>query len=406
MKRKIQYLALGLLAACGGGGGSENDAFDMTEVPDGIDAADRVEAPDDGDVRDITPDAQDLEAEEPGPPQPSVSFTAPEDGAVVANPVLFEIAAVNVDEVEIFADETYSLGPAWDPAGRTTLLYRFSGTGFARSLHVTGRVAGEDAARDDLVITVEPDSCEDRFFVTEFDARNEDPTGLLDMTAIREDSLAAVKEAVAELQACGAGVTLGGMMSLLLYEGGFRVAAYNTRCEENSYNPMPSGCDADPEALYSYQFGLGAIHTSNFHPCKGGSYTQGMRASFIEACLAAGFAAGDDLVTPDTAARFHEVCPDDTPSAVDYYLLGAHDVFHIPRDDAGNFLEAFGVFPLFTPRVSIALTLGELASSCGSIDDDRDAIRIFGGGDSSYADPAKQNLILSYYENFAAENCG
>ncbi len=405
MKHVSLCLSLGLLAACGGGGNGENDAFDVSEVPDGYDAADRVDAPDDGLEPDLPPDAQDAEAEEPEPTEPSVSFVSPENGATVPNPVLFEIAAANVEEVEIFADETYSLGPAWDPAERTTMLYRFSGTGFARSLHVTGRVAGEDVARDDLVITVEPDSCEDRFFVTEFDARNVDPTGLLDMTAIREDSLAAVKEAVAALQACGAGVTLGGMMSLLLYEGGFRVAAYNTRCEENSYNPMPSGCDADPEALYSYQFGLGAIHTSNFHPCKGGSYTQGMRASFIEACLAAGFAAGDDLVTAEIAARFHEVCPDDTPSAVDYYLLGAHDVFNIPRDDAGNFLEAYGIFPLFTPRVSIALTLGELASSCGAIDDDRDAIRIFGGGDSSYADPDKQDQILSLYENFAAGNC-
>ena len=235
---------------------------------------------------------------------PRVVFVEPLDGATLPNPILFRIEAHDVDEVELFADETWSLGPAWDPTTRDTLLYRFSGTGASRPIRLAGRSGGVEVARDDITITIEPDSCEDRFFVEEFDARNVDPTGTVDLTSLREEALAAIKVAVSEMQACGAGVTLGGMMSLLLYEGGLRIAAYNTRCEENSYNPAPADCDVDPEALYSYQFGLGAIHTSNFHPCKGGSYTQGMRQAFLDEAASAGFATGASLVTPALESRF------------------------------------------------------------------------------------------------------
>jgi len=335
---------------------------------------------------------------------PSVAFAAPAAGATVANPVELVIAAQNVDQVEVFADETYSLGPAWDPAGRDRLLYRFAGTGVPRKLHVVGRVAGAEVARADLEITISPDSCEDRFFVKEFDARNVDPTGTVDLFALREQSLAAIKTEVATLQACGAGLTLGNMMSLLLYEGGFRVAAFNTRCVENSYNPTASNCDAVAEALYSYQFGIGAIHTSNFHPCKGGSYTQMMRAQFLAKAAAAGFSVSPTIPAA-MAARFATVCPGQTPNAVDYYLLGAHDVFSIPRNTSGNDLAGFGTFPLFSPGVSIPLTFRELSGSCAAIGSDRDAIRIFGGGDASYAQTAKQDQITSYYRNFAAANC-
>lgn len=336
--------------------------------------------------------------------EPSVAFVAPVAGATVGNPVELVIAAAHVDEVEVFADETYSLGPAWNPAVRDRLRYRFAGTGVPRALHAVGRVGGVDVARADLTITVTPDSCEDRFFVHEFDARNTDPTHTVDLAALREDSLASIKTEVATLQACGAGLTLGNMMSLLLYEGGFRVAAFNTRCVENSYNPTASNCDAVAEALYSYQFGIGAIHTSNFHPCKGGSYTQGMRAKFLARAAAAGFAV-DPVIPAALAARFATVCPGKTPNAVDYYLLGAHEPFGIPRNTTGNDLAGYGMFPLFTPAVSIPLTFGELSGSCAQITSDRDAIRIFGGGDASYAQAAKQDQITSYYRTFAAANC-
>jgi hypothetical protein len=336
---------------------------------------------------------------------PSVAFADPAEGATVMNPVVFHIAASNVDEVEVFADESYSLGHAWDPRMRDSLMYRFAGTGVPRAIHVVGRVGGADVARADLTITVTPDTCEEKFFVSEFDKRNMDATGTIDLAALREEALAAIQHEVATLQACGAGLTLGSMMSLLLYEGGFRVAAYNTRCLENSYNRTSSNCDAVAEALYSYQFGIGAIHTSNFHPCKGGSYTQGMRQRFLDQAAAAGFATDPSIVTPELAARFATVCPTRTPTAVDYYLLGAHDVFGIPRNGAGNDLEAATAFPLFTPRVSVALTFAELAGACATITSDRDAIRIFGGSDTSYAQTAKQDEIMSYYGAFKAANC-
>lgn len=343
--------------------------------------------------------------EDDQPALPSVSFVEPGDAATVSNPVVFRIAATEVDEVEIFADETFSLGPAWDPREREGLRYRFGGTGVPRKLHVVGRVAGAEVARDDLTVTVTPDACEDRFFVEQFDKRNMDPDGTVDLFALREDALSSIKAEVAALQACGAGVTLGNMMSLLLYEGGFRAAAFNTRCVENSYNPTSSNCDADAEALYSYQFGIGGIHTSNFHPCKGGTYTQGMRQRFLDEAAAAGFSTDAGLVTPSLAERFASVCPTKTPTAVDYYLLGAHDVFDIPRNTSGNDLAAAATFPLFTPQVSVALTFAELAPSCASIGDDREAITVFGGGDASYGTTAKQDEIMSYYGNYATANC-
>ena len=214
-----------------------------------------------------------------------------------------------------------------------------------------------------------------------------------------------MKQAIADLRTCGATVTDGGMMSLLYYEGALRLGAYNTRCSENSYDPMPSGCDAYPEALYSYQYGLGAIHTSNFHPCKGGSWTAGMRALFLKLAADHGYDTRASLMTPALTDRFHQVCPNATPTAVDYYLLAAHDVFGIPRNGAGNDLAAVGTYPFVDPAISVALTFHALTASCATIHSDRDAITAFGGGDASYADPAKQDQILSYYQDYAAASC-
>jgi hypothetical protein len=222
--------------------------------------------------------------------------------------------------------------------------------------------------------------------------------------ALREEALATIKAEVAALQACGASITTGNMMSLLLYEGGFRAAAFNTRCSENSYNRTTSNCDVVAEALYSYQLGIGAIHTSNFHPCKGGSYTQMMRQQFLAKAAAAGFST-TPVIPPAMAARFDTVCPGQTPTAVDYYLLGAHEPFGIPRNTAGNHLLGYGSYPLFTPQMSIALTFQVLAGACASIASDRDAIRSFGGGDARYAQAAKQDEIMSFYQSYAAANC-
>ncbi len=336
---------------------------------------------------------------------PFVRFVSPADGATVPNPVRFVVEAGGVDEVQVFADQTYPLGAAWNPKDKGELLYRFSGTGTPRAVSVVGRRGQVEVARAQLTLTISPDSCADRFFVSKFDAQNTDPLGAVDLVAVREAALRAVKDEVNALHACGAGVTLGGMMSLLYWEGGLRAASFNTRCSENSYNRTAADCDLVPEALYSYQFGLGAIHTSNFHPCKGGSYTQGMRQLFLDKAGAAGFPTSPSLVTPALAARFHQVCPSSTPTAVDYYLLGAHDVFGVPKNTAGNDLGAVGSFPLFTASVSVGLTFHELAASCATLRTDRNAITAFGGSDPSYASTTRQDQILAPYAQYAAAHC-
>lgn len=336
---------------------------------------------------------------------PAVWFVSPADQSTVPNPVLFEIGARGVEQVQIFADQTWPLAPSWDAATRATLLYRFSGTGTPRSLRVVGTVAGKQVAEAPLTITVSPDSCADRFFVSEFDQHNTDSTGQIDLVRLREDSLAALKAELAKLAACGANLTPGGMTSLLLWEGGLRVGAYNTKCLENSYNKTDQDCDLVAEALYSYQFGIGAIHTSNFHPCKGGTYTQGMRARFLDDVAAAGFSVDPTLMTAELTARFRTLCATATPSAVDYYILAAHSDFGVPKNSAGNFLAGYGKFPFFTPSVSIDLVFHELASSCSSITSDRAAIAAFGGSDRSYQTTAKQDQILAAWVQFQAASC-
>ncbi|MBN1770391.1 MAG: hypothetical protein JXB32_03950 [Deltaproteobacteria bacterium] len=402
------------LATTPTGCGDDDPAFDAADTfrPDGpeadvpgesagdVDADFAADAP----AEDAVDDA--VEPQDDGATTPWVRFEEPADGATVPNPVRFRIAAGGgVDEVEIFADETYSLGAAWDPAERDTLLYRFHGTGTPRALHVVGRVGGSDAARDDLTLTVAPDSCEVRFFVSEFDEHNTDPTGTVDLAALRETALAAVLAAVEELRACGAEVTPGPMISLLLWESGLRVGHYNTRCEENSYNRTETDCDVVAEALYSYQLGIGGFHTSNLHPCKDRTYTSRMRTRFLELAAAAGYPVDAGLVTPALAARFHEVCPSDEPTAIDYYILGAHDVFGIPRDGQGNHLAAYGATPFFEPAVSIGITFREISASCASIDSDREAIEAFGGADASYGTPAVQDAILRAWVEFSAASC-
>ena len=407
-------LAFGLMAS-GCDGGTQEDGGDLPADPDGIEGeADPADVPrddigevpaDDG-LPDGRPDVPVDDTGEDVPPAPSVTFLSPSDGETLPNPVLFTIEARGVEEVEIFADETYSLGPAWDPAERSTLLYRFSGTGIPRPIRVTGRVGGTDVARDDITITVTPDACEDLFFVTNFDSRNDDLSGSIDVAKAREDALTAVKDAVEELRTCGDAVTLGGMMALLLYEGGFHIAFYNTICEQNSYVTwLDTDCDVVAEALYSYQYGIGGFHTSNLHACKGGAYTEGMRSRFLLEAADAGYRTDDGLLTPAILDRFETVCPGDSASAVDYYILAAHDDFGVPKDDSGNYPEGFGTYPFFDVAVSIGMTFGEIMASCAVIDDDRDAITAFGGGDPSYAATAKQDEILSLWWNYRDANC-
>ncbi|MCZ7686401.1 MAG: hypothetical protein M5U28_49635 [Sandaracinaceae bacterium] len=97
-------------------------------------------------------------------PEPaSVRITAPADGATFVQTTLvggewaarvaFTLEASGVDRVELFADGTYSLGVA-DTSG--ALSYDFLGEG-ERAISAVGlSAAGEELARDEIVIHVEP----------------------------------------------------------------------------------------------------------------------------------------------------------------------------------------------------------------------------------------------------------
>ena len=339
------------------------------------------------------------------PNAPQVTILSPSGGATLSNPVLFKIAAKNVQQVQLVADKVSPLSPPWDPAQRDWLLRRFSSTGKPRNIRLLGLVGGKEVASHAITITIKPDPCEDLFFVSKFNVNNTDTTGKLDLVSIREDALSDIKAAVAKLKACGAKVTLGGLLSLLYFEGNLKAAFYNTKCAENSYHKMSAGCDAYPEALYSYQLGIGTIHTSNFHPCKGGSYTQGMRQKLLKAIATAGFPTNAGLVTSKVASQVQSFCPGASATVVDHYILGAHGLYGVPQNSSGNALDALAKFPFFRSAVSVAMAFAEMEASCAAITDDRKAIAVYGGSSSYYKDYANQTKILGYYQSFAATSC-
>lgn len=241
--------------------------------------------------------------------------------------------------------------------------------------------------------------CEYGFFSSYFDEDNGP-----EHADLRDLAFAHIVQRVEELQACGAGVTLGGLLSLMIFEGGGApVAFFNDRCSESSYDSSPT-CWTVPIARYSYQYGLAPMHTSNFHPCADVGWTSMMRARLLEAATAAGFSATPAEIE-SVAAELQTICPGAEPTAVDYWILAAHDVFGVPTDTAGNDLPHAGTFPFFEPRVMIDLFFDALEPSCASLVDDETAIAVFGGGDASYDDPAKQEMILALWVGWQAEHC-
>jgi hypothetical protein len=206
------------------------------------------------------------------------------------------------------------------------------------------------------------------------------------------------------LHACGAQITLGGMLSLMIYEGGgAKVAFYNDRCVENSYDST-SDCYTNPKARYSYQYGLAPVHTSNFHPCADVAYTSKMRTKLATAITAAGFSAtAGDIASVDSQVK--QFCPSKAAELVDYFIIATHDVFGVPTDSTGNDLPHAATFPFFTPRVVVDLFFGEISGSCASLTSDEDAIAIFGGGDASYSTPSKQATILKLWRDYQAASC-
>ncbi len=82
-----------------------------------------------------------------------VTITSPADGANIANPVTFTVAADGVDQVELAADG-WPIGTIDTTDGEGQLTYAFSGTGYAREIAAT---AVDGTASDQLTLTVEPE---------------------------------------------------------------------------------------------------------------------------------------------------------------------------------------------------------------------------------------------------------
>jgi hypothetical protein len=260
---------------------------------------------------------------------------------------------------------------------------------------------GGDAAPSDAMASYPPPAvaCEYAFFREYFDKDNGAAYG-----ALRDATFQYIVDQVSALQSCGARITLGGVLSLMIYEGGgAKVAFFNDRCAENAYDKSTT-CWNDPKARYSYQYGLAPVHTSNFHPCADVAYTSKMRARLGKAIADAGFAPSPDAVKAVTA-DLQSFCPGVTPTAVDYYILTSHSAFGVPRDGTGNDLANAGKYPFFTPRVVIDLFFAEIGGNCSALTSDEAAISVFGGTDTSYRTASKQAAILSLYQGFAAASC-
>jgi hypothetical protein len=235
------------------------------------------------------------------------------------------------------------------------------------------------------------------FFKAAFDASNGE-----DLGAERDSAFSRIVQKVDALQKAGAQISLGGMLSLLIYEGGARLAHYNTLCEENSYVPSKN-CWENPKARYSYQFGLGAVHTSNFYPCPGSldrSWTGRQREKFTQLARQAGFSPTAEQIA-SVASELHAICPASTqPQTVDYYILRAHDL-GIPKDKNGNALSLEGKYPFFTPSVSIGFFFSSLEAQPSRLTSDEQAIAVW-GRKAQYSLPAVQEAILASWNKFQA----
>jgi 3D (Asp-Asp-Asp) domain-containing protein len=84
-----------------------------------------------------TVDPGDTLVDEELAPKPWVRLIAPTDGAVLENPVRFELEAEGVALVQLFADD-WPLSAPFDPAQSSVLEYSFSGVGFERVIRLSG----------------------------------------------------------------------------------------------------------------------------------------------------------------------------------------------------------------------------------------------------------------------------
>jgi hypothetical protein len=269
--------------------------------------------------------------------------------------------------------------------------------------HEAAGDGAHDAASHDAPVVPPPGTeCEYAFFRHYFDKDNGSA-----YAALRDATFLHIVDQVNALHACGAKITLGGMLSLMIYEGaGAKVAFYNDKCSENSYDKSAT-CWTNPKARYSYQYGLAPVHTSNFHPCADVGYTSKMRTRLATAMSAAGFSPSASQIASVTG-ELHAFCPSSSPTMVDYYVITAHSAFDVPKNGTGNDLKNADKYPFFAPRVVIDVFFGIVSgggSACASLTSDNAAIAVFGGGDASYKSPAKQEAILKLWKDFQQANC-
>jgi hypothetical protein len=258
--------------------------------------------------------------------------------------------------------------------------------------------------------TVDHNSKEYSFFRSRFERINRDNEKELDET------FGAVSDAVKKIQSSAPNVTLGGMLALVIFEGGARLGFFNTKDDENSFNPakrIPNVPKLDaslpfsqqPLARYSYQFGIVPIHTSIFRPCVAG--TQPARKLFDKIAQQQGFAPTADQLA-SVKKEFDEVCKKarspvaDEPRTVDFYILNAHAKFDVPVNRVGGDSTHISNFPLYSPRVTTPFFFAAIAAHAKQTTSDKDAICLWGGGDKNYCNEVRQTQILAPWKKFAA----
>lgn len=261
-------------------------------------------------------------------------------------------------------------------------------------------------------------SVEYAFFQTYFQRANQRADGVHREKELNE-AFQAISDNVAEIQRFAPNVTLGAMLSLIVYESGDKLAFYNTRDSENSFDPgkklpgVPKLAPGrpfwrQPLARYSYQLGLVPIHMSNFRPCIAG--TQSARKSFDTLAQAQGIAPTTRQLA-SVQQDFAEVCQkalkpvEDHVQSVDYFILAAHTVFNVPKDNSGSDLDELESYPLYFVRITTPLFFIEIlnGAKAGRITDDSSAIFRWGGGDPPHKQSEKQARILRDWTQFSIQ---
>jgi hypothetical protein len=244
------------------------------------------------------------------------------------------------------------------------------------------------------------------FFRQSFESKN----GRSNQKELDQTFIEVVK-AVERIQKCAPKVTLGGMLSLVIYESAAMLAFYNTRDAENSFKErlkpeIPYW--QQPFARYSYQLGIIPVHTSILRPCFRGNPP--VRKLFEDGARQAGFVPTKENLLA-IREEFDQVCAEtakanrvpDEPGAADYYILTSHGTFDLPKNSSGRDLKNLGKFPFFDPHVTTGIFFYSISSACRKVKSDNDAICKWGGNASVYCTAARQDDILGKWTRFTVK---